>query len=334
MIVSMYHSKHYPWLEPYWLQIQSLIKQSRLPHALLLSGIDGLAIDQLALTLGSALLCHNPTDNGYPCQNCVDCNLLAAMTHPDFHLISILDKKSAISIVQIRELVNVCRERPHQGGYRVVIIDPCDAMSIEASNALLKTLEEPGDDTLLILVSKATNSLPATVRSRCHLINFEPPTEKQGVEWLQEQGLGNERNTILALRLAHHAPVSAKQLLSSDAMQTRQAFLTGLTSATTARLDPVKFVANIDKTEMSKVTDWMYSLILDVQKLSYDVPDQQLTNIDQPDLLHTLASNNNKLIEKWITQLYEARRLLATSSNINPQLVLEDLIFRWIAIFK
>jgi len=330
----MSDNKLYPWLEPYWLQIQSLQKQSRLPHALMLRSISGLGVEELANTIGSALLCKTPTENGYPCLDCADCNLLKAGTHPDFHFISILEKKSAILVEQIRDLVDVCRERPHQGGYRVAIVDPSEAMNIKATNALLKTLEEPGDDTILILVCNATNSLPATVRSRCHLINIEPPSEADGIEWLLERHVDDKKKTLLALRLSHHAPIQAEQLLTSDILLIRQNFLAGLARATTGKLDPVKLAATINKTDVMSVTDWMYSLVLDAQKQSHQVPDAQLTNNDQSELLNLLKSKNTTKINKWIEQLLEGRRLLATSSNINPQLILEDLIFRWIAIFQ
>jgi len=324
----------YPWLENYWQQVQSLIKQSRLPHAIMLRSIDGLGIERLAYNIGSSLLCQDPDQQGHACGQCSDCQLIVAGTHPDFHQITLLEDKKQISVDQIRELVKVCLERPHQGGYRVVIIDPCVAMNTAAANALLKTLEEPGDNTLLILVSSANSSLPATIRSRCQLLSIDVPSENQGLEWLAEQQPENEHLRLLALRLSNHAPISAMHLLSSEELQNRQNFIAGMTRAAEGHLEPIKLVASINKNNIINAIDWMYSLALDAQKLIHNVPETKLTNSDQSSLLRLLSSKQGPRFISWVEQLNEARRLLATTSNINPQLITEDLMFRWIAIFK
>ena len=103
----------YPWLDSYWQNIQSLIRQSRLPHAIMLKGADGLGIEQLATSIASSLLCHHPEVSGYSCGKCSDCKLVQAGTHPDFHKITVLEGKKQIGVEQIRDLVKVCSERPH-----------------------------------------------------------------------------------------------------------------------------------------------------------------------------------------------------------------------------
>jgi len=324
----------YPWLTPYWSQVQALRNQSRLPHALMLKSIAGLGAEQLAETIGVALLCQQPNHDGFACGECAHCKLVEAKTHPDFHFVSIPDTKKSIGVDQIRDIVNVCRERPHQGGYRIVIVNPAGAMTIGASNALLKTLEEPGDDTLLILVASATNPLPATVRSRCHLINIEVPPEAQGLDWLSGQHPESKNLLLLALRLSHHAPLGADQLLSSDTLQIRQSFLAGMARATDKNVEPLKLATLTKKIDVMTITDWLYSLILDYEKCLHHLPHEQLTNNDQSELLKRLCNHQGPKLQKWLDKVMEARRLLATSSNINPQLILEDLICRWIAIFN
>jgi len=203
-----------------------------------------------------------------------------------------------------------------------------------AANALLKTLEEPGDDTLLILVASATNPLPATVRSRCHLINIEVPPEAQGLDWLSGQHPESKNLLLLALRLSHHAPLGADQLLSSDTLQIRQSFLAGMARATGKNVEPLKLATLTKKIDVMTITDWLYSLILDYEKCIHHLPHEQLTNNDQSELLKVLCNHQGPKLQKWLDKVMEARRLLASSSNINPQLILEDLICRWIAIFN
>lgn len=330
----MLNNQLYPWLERYWQQIQSLIKQSRLPHALMLRGVDGLGLELFARIIGSSLLCKSPTNDGYSCGLCSDCKLVEAGTHPDLHTLTVADDKKLISIDQVRGLVKVCMERPHQGGYRIAIIDPCTAMNTAAANALLKTLEEPGDNTLLILVSSSTSSLPATVRSRCQLMTIDAPAEAQGIEWLTEHHSADKETITLALRLSSHAPIQAMSLLSSERLHVRQQLIAGMARAANGHLDPIKLVAKINKFDLASSIDWMYSLALDAEKIFHGVPNDKVINNDHLTLLQLLVSNRGPKLDIWIEKLIEARRLLATTSNINPQLITEDLMFRWIAIFK
>lgn len=330
----MSNNSLHPWLEKYWQQVLSLKEQARLPHALMLRGADGLGIEQLASVIGTSLLCKEPTAEGYSCGYCSDCRLVDAGTHPDYHFVTVAEDKKLISVAQIRELVKVCRERPHQGGYRVVIIEPCASMNTSAANALLKTLEEPGDNTLLVLVSSSTNSLPATIRSRCQLMSIDVPTETEGMNWLVEHHPDDKLTTLLALRLSKHAPLEALALLTSERLHVRQSFIAGMARAAEGHLDPIKLVAKLKKDDFASSIEWMYSLALDAQKLSHLVAKEKLTNSDHFPLIQKLVSKLSSRFDTWVEHLVEARRLMATTSNINPQLITEDLMFRWIAIFK
>ena len=330
----MLNNSLYPWLEKYWQQVISLKEQSRLPHALMLRGANGLGIEDLARVIGTSLLCRKPTAEGFSCGQCSDCRLIAAGTHPDYHLVTVAEDKKLISVDQIRALVRVCTERPHQGGYRIVIIDPCASMNISAANALLKTLEEPGDNTLLILVSSTTNLLPATIRSRCQLMSIDVPSETEGMNWLSEHHPNDELTSLLALRLSSHAPLEALTLLTSEQLHVRQSFIAGMARAAEGHLDPIKLVATLNKNDFPSSIDWMYSLALDAKKLSHQVAKEKLINNDHLPLVQKLTSKMSNRFDVWVDNLIEARRLLATTSNINPQLITEDLMFRWIAIFK
>ncbi|PCJ50530.1 MAG: hypothetical protein COA74_01750 [Gammaproteobacteria bacterium] len=324
----------YPWLRSYWQRIQSLKEQSRLPHALMLRGDQGLGINDLALSIGHSMLCKTPTEAGFACGSCSDCLLIAASTHPDLHKITIPEDKKLIGVDQIRQLVKVCIERPHQGGYRVAVITPCNAMNIASANALLKTLEEPGDDTLIILVATISNNLPATVRSRCQLMPIHAPEEEQAMTYLRQHTEESEDRVLLALRLSNHAPLQALKLMASKQLEIRRKLLAAMESAALGNMDPTKLVASINKLDFAISIDWMYSLALDAQKVAQNIALEKLINCDQQHLLKFLASCNSQKLNNWVDKIIEARRLLATTSNINPQLILEDLMFRWIAIFK
>ena len=154
--------------------MQNLIKrkqENKLAHAFLFCGDDSDGKLDIALNFAKFILCENPNTDSH-CRTCCNCILLEAGNHPDFFLIQPEENSKQIKIDQIRALSDDLSKTSSQGGYKVVIIAPADLMNIAASNALLKTLEEPEDDTLLILVSSRIYSLPATIRSRCQKVVF------------------------------------------------------------------------------------------------------------------------------------------------------------------
>jgi len=130
-------------------------------------GERGVGKKQLALDFSKRLLCSNKA-----CGHCQSCYLFDAQTHPDLIRIE-PESGQTIKIDQIREVIAFVSQTPSLGGYRIIIIDPARAMNINAANALLKTLEEPTPNTLLILISDSIPRLPATILSRCQKIIFQ-----------------------------------------------------------------------------------------------------------------------------------------------------------------
>ena len=131
------------------------------------------------------------------------CGFFAAGTHPDLVRVSLEARddgklRTEIVVDQIRALSERLVLTAQFGGYQIAMIDPADAMNGSASNALLKTLEEPTPNTILVLVSDHPARLSATIRSRCQRIDFPIPTESISLPWLVAQGL-NEKQAAAAL---------------------------------------------------------------------------------------------------------------------------------------
>jgi DNA polymerase-3 subunit delta' len=106
------------------------------------------------------------------CDKCASCVKIDAGTHPDFVMVA--PEKGEIRVTEIRAVEEALSFRPYEGRNKIVIIDDADTMNQSAANAFLKTLEEPPDESLLILVASHANRLPETIRSRCARINFTP----------------------------------------------------------------------------------------------------------------------------------------------------------------
>jgi DNA polymerase-3 subunit delta' len=171
----------------------------------------------------SGLLCKNPND-GDACGTCRSCLLFDAGTHPDYVSLSYGLRKdgvqrSEIVVDQIRELSVRLATSSQFGGWQIASIDPADAMNNAAANALLKTLEEPASQTMLILLADEPWRMPATIRSRCQRIEFQLPSQTESLAWLQEEGV---RDAAAALDAAGGNPGLARIWVQEGSLAQRQ----------------------------------------------------------------------------------------------------------------
>ncbi|NYZ63093.1 DNA polymerase III subunit delta' [Luteimonas deserti] len=208
-----------PWQQRMLDRTRETLEAQRLGHALLFCGPARLG----KRTVAEALAAHILGAAG----DARSSQLLAAGTHPDFHLVSFgptrdgSKLRSEIVIEQIRELSQKLSLTPQYGRAQVAIVDPADAVNNAACNALLKTLEEPQPGRHLWLVAASPARLPATIRSRCQRIEFRLPPRDEALAWLTRQG-HRERDAAEALDAAHGHPGLAADWLESGGMQLRR----------------------------------------------------------------------------------------------------------------
>lgn len=206
----------YAWHQGPWQRLVVLAQDERLPHALLLGGPAGIGKQRLARAFAAYLLCQAPTATG-ACGKCKSCSLLTAGSHPDLlELVPETDAKTGkvarvIKVDQVREVVEFAAKSAQLGGYRVVTVEPAHVMNVQAANALLKTLEEPGQRTLLLLLSSQPLGLPATIRSRCQQLQLGMPATADALAWL-EPLVGDADEARLLLELTDGAPLAALAL--------------------------------------------------------------------------------------------------------------------------
>jgi len=147
------------------------VGSGRLAHAYLFTGPDGVGKTTVALDLAAVLLCRRPQALR-PCGSCPGCLKLQSGNHPDF--LRIAPEGAAIKIDQIRNLKKALNFAPFEGGLRIILLEDVQTMRREAGNSLLKILEEPPADNLLLLVGNAAGGLLDTIVSRCQVIPFTP----------------------------------------------------------------------------------------------------------------------------------------------------------------
>jgi DNA polymerase-3 subunit delta' len=204
-----------PWLEPALAQLEAARRSGTLGHAWLISGPAGVGKLNLALVLARRLL------GGVDDPAALDPSAaLTAMAerhelvdrHPDLHWLYPEEDKETISVDQVREVTATFTLTAHRGGAKVVLIEPAEALTTAAANALLKTLEEPTPGGYLLLISHQPGRLPATVRSRCQHVALRAPDSAALARWL-----GTSPKAVLeARRSAGGAPLALAAAIQDE----------------------------------------------------------------------------------------------------------------------
>jgi DNA polymerase-3 subunit delta' len=205
----------YPWQQSAWQQLQQL--RQRLPHAILFHGAAGIGKADFIECFAQSLLCENVKADGFACGACASCGWFSQQNHPDYRRVrpealedeppsdgeesvdadtgkkakSTKAPSKEIKIEQIRALADFMNISTHRQGLRVVVLYPAEALNTPASNALLKTLEEPPPGTVFLLASNSLDRLLPTILSRCRKFVLPLPGNDEALSWLKGQGLAD-----------------------------------------------------------------------------------------------------------------------------------------------
>jgi DNA polymerase-3 subunit delta' len=299
-----------------------------MPHAILLAGSEGVGKHLLADRIVHALLCEAPDEQGEPCAQCAACGWLRAGTHPDLLVLGPEEAGKAIKVDQVRSLCAGLGITSHGGRYKVAIVRPAEAMNINAANSLLKTLEEPTANTLLILASAAPGRLLATVRSRCQQIQVPMPVQEQALDWLAAHDVEGEA-ARRSLFLAGGAPLLALTLHESGAETLMAECLEQLQAVSEGRLDPLavasEWKGDDEALRLGGWRQWVQWLI----RARLVPADDVASKLAQK--LQTIAESVDcQNLYGFLDRIDKA--LSTLGSGLNRQLVLEDLLMRWAAM--
>ncbi len=172
------------------------IKRERVPSSILLSGDSGIGKRLTALNYAKALNCLEPVDFD-ACDHCISCRKIDSETHPD--IATMLPENDEIKIEAVRQAGEMLSLRPYEGRKKVLIIDDADFMNINAANAFLKTLEEPPQDSIIVLVTSSPDRLPETIRSRCMHVRFRPLSSEAFRQVVASKAPGKELGPFAGL---------------------------------------------------------------------------------------------------------------------------------------
>lgn len=279
-----------PWLKQLTTIWRNSESEGRAPHALLLLGPPGSGKRAAAAWIAARRLgiAAPDTEPRYP---------LAIPEHVDLYWTSPAEDKHTVGIDQIRALVGDLSLTSHAGGAKVAVIDPAQAMTANAANSLLKTLEEPPGDTLLVLIADRVGSLPATIFSRCQRMNVPLPAMTDSLAWLNRLQPSSDWPPVL--EAAGNAPLEAVRLF--ERIADTEAMAQDFAALADRRALPLEVALRWSKMEPEFVLDWMCRqvqlCILRVfggpgSRLAGKISDSVLQRIDRQNLFCYLDAIN------------------------------------------
>lgn len=318
-------SAPYPWQTRQWQRLSAQREAGRLPHAVMLCGPPGLGKRDFAEAFAHAALCERPRADATPCGQCHACHLFEARTHPDYTVVEPEAAGKAIRVDAVRTLIDFLNLTRSFGRYKVAIVDPADAFNANAANALLKTLEEPPEGTLLMLATSLPSALPATVRSRCQMIGFAVPPVSAARDWLEPQ-IGEQ--TQIALALAGGAPLGALEHADAQRLSRREAWTAALAGK---RFDPSALAAQMTGADYAQALEVCAAWLRDLVRAGSGAAARE--NPDRDRELHRLGERVD--LEAVFACLEQAARLRGLlNSGLNAQLQLEELLTRYQAALR
>lgn len=319
----------FTWQTSIWKNLTQSQQSKRLAHGLLFHGADGIGKRAFALEFAHWLLCDQPLADK-ACGQCKTCQLIDANSHPDLLHLNPEEEGKAIKVDQVRELIDKLSLTGHrQEGYRVILISPADALNINASNSLLKTLEEPPVNTVLILITDKPSKLMATIRSRAQMIRFDLPPTEQSLEWLIQQ---NMEKPDLALKLCGGAPLAALAMTQDEGLLLRDKLFNNWQDLAINKADALES-ANLWIKEGFKIKanlplNWVSSWLLDMIRSLQGGLTSSMVNSDYAEVLQKLARQVDlKSLYSLLDRLNDTIRLAGTSAN--QQMLVEGLLLHW-----
>jgi len=323
-VIPGFFSPQHIWLEESFAHVAKSFDANKLPHGLLLVAPNQSGKALFAASLAKSLLCMQTVQKlNKACGQCKSCKLVDAQSHPDLSQVDCLidnkgKQKKSIGIDQIRQLTSKLVETPQLSGWRIASISSVEKMTRGAFNAILKTLEEPGDKTLVLMLANSLQQVPATIKSRCQLLRLKL-TDNQLVPWLIQAAQCDESTAIQALNQCHFAPFAALSYIEDGTEKILASVNQGLDAILANQLTADDFLmkySHLDDELWLQLAKYFQNVQLSVLEFNQGI---------YQGIPKTIAS-------QLYAQLVEYNRAQCAGSNLQTNLQLEAILIQWFEI--
>lgn len=331
--------------------LRRMLEKGRVPHSLLFAGEEGVGKRRFALELAKSFVCQNPLDFE-ACDACVNCRRADKFAFPktddrDAHkqvifsefpdIGQIVAYNKNILVDAVRDLETEANFRPYEAKARFFIIDDADKMNDAASNALLKTLEEPAASTYLFLITSRPDALLQTILSRCQTMRFAPIPAVDIENYLLETGRFAEDDAELLARLSNGSVGRALEMDLTKFRERRDAMTKVLQSLlgqenrhillkTAEEMNDAK-----NKDDYEYFLDILQTLIHDVWSLALGADEFSIVNRDYKTQLKILAERADaRRLARWLAEIETMRELFAV--NLNKKIATDALFMQMAAV--
>lgn len=306
--------------------LEAAMKLDKISHAYILSGEKGSGKKLLADVFAEALQCE--AQGIEPCENCRSCKQAASGNHPDIiHVIH--EKPNSISVEDIREqVVNDVQIRPYSSRYKIYIIPEAEKMTVQAQNALLKTIEEPPAYAVILLLANNASALLPTILSRCVMLSIKPIADSQVRQYLMEHVHVPDYEADVCTAFAQGNIGKAVQLATSESFGKIKGIALNLLT-NVERMSLQEIIAKVKSVSEFKmeIQDFFDFLAIWYRDILYFKATRDINGLIFKDQVNVITSQISKSsyegIENILVGLQKAKTRL--NANVNFDLTMELL---------
>lgn len=304
----------YPWQNGAWNDWQTRLHTEQIPHAMLLHGSRGNGFYDFVSRTCCSLLCISEKK---PCLDCKTCRLFLSGNHPDY--LAVEAEQKQIKVDQIRAAIDFLHLSRHYSRYRLVLIKEAEYLNYAAANSLLKILEEPPSESIILIASYQPSSLPLTIRSRCQRIYVAPPN-LDSAKWLAAQQSITPEEAKVALINSQMRPLD---ILDGDSENSKKVeFYHELDKLLNDQIALQDFIEQWHEQPAEEMQHWLLEYLQQII----------IGRFSQHDTVKISPISEKADIKKLLYRLHPRqveRCQLIKKTNINPRLLLESSLLEW-----
>lgn len=300
-------------------RFRRLSASGRMGHAYLFTGPHGTGKMQTALAVAQLVNCED-VSGGAPCGVCASCRKITSGNHPDIHILALLEDENAIKIAQAKEMIQRTAFKAYEARVKVFIVRDADLLTTEAVNSLLKTLEEPAPNTLMLLTTAVPEACPDTIKSRCHVIPFFSYPLNRVAQALREEGVAQDTAAFLAF-YTDGCLGRARQLAKEDMGLRKNQWINEFFSSGNNE-DFLKGLAS-DRPSAVEALTVLLSFVRDAVLLKSGSAPADCAHQDRLQDIRVLAGRPLKELSAMAGQIVRARKLI--NENLNAKMALSLL---------